>query len=400
MTIQDLIEQRTTLWDRAKNFLDTHTAADGKISAEDAAAYDKMVADIDALGKQIERMEKKEAMDNYLSAPASVPILNNPNAGINDYISPSRPGLAGKDYHRHFLNAFRQGFKPQVMGYLNTGADQDGGYLLPEEFDKELVLKLKEDNILRSISKVITTASTHKINIVANEPAASWIAEGEEINLNSPKFAQKSLSAYKLAVGSKISNELLADSFFDIEQALLEIYSRSVAAAETETFINGDGQGKPKGLLKQMAESASSFITSKTSEITADDALALYYTLERPYRQSAVWLASDSAVANLRRLRDANQAFLWSNSLVEGEQPSFLGKPIYACPALPAVSSGEVPLIFGDFKNYFVIGDRGQRTFRPLRELFALNDQTAFLMIQRCDCVITDIKAFRGVKIK
>lgn len=403
-TLQNLREERASLWDKAKNFLDTRTDADGTISNEDAATYEKMVGKINALSKQIERMEQRKAMDNYLSAPASAPILNHPNAGmnagINDYIN-KRPGLAGKDYHRHFLNAFRQGFStPQVKDSLREGALADGGFLLPSEFDSQLVTKLAEGNVLREIAKVIRTASTHEIPVVATEPSAQWVSEGEEIQLSKPQFGRKTLLAFKLAVGSLASNELLQDSYYDVETALLDVFSRSLATAESEAMINGDGEGKPKGLLAQMAESPSSIITSRGSELTADDCLAAFYSLERPYRQNAVWLASDSAVANLRRLRDANQAFLWTNSLAEGEPPTFLGKKIYTCPAMPAVATGEVPLIFGDFADFFVIGDRGERTFRPLRERFALTDQTAFLLISRVDAVVTDLRAFRGVKIK
>lgn len=401
MNTIDLIEQRTTLWNRAKNFLDTRTDADGTISTEDAATYEKMVDKINALSKQIERMEQRKAMDNYLSAPSSAPILNHPNAGINDSISPNkRPGLAGKEYHRHFLNAFRKGFStPQVKDSLREGALADGGYLLPEEFDSQLVAKLTEDNVLREISKVIRTASTHEIPVISSEPSAQWIGEGDEISLSKPQFGRKTLGAFKLAVGSRASNELLQDSYYDVETALLDVFARSLSVAESEAMINGDGQGKPKGLLKQMAESPSSIITSRGSELNADDCLTIYYTLERPYRQSAVWLASDSAVSNLRRLRDANQAFLWTNSLAEGEPALFLGKPIYTCPAMPAVSSGEVPLIFGNF-DYFVIGDRGERIFKALHEIFATSDESAFLMIERVDCCVTDLRAFIGVKIK
>lgn len=401
MTIQDLIEQRTTLWDRAKNFLDTRTDAAGTISTEDAATYEKMVDKINALSKQIERMEQQKAMDNYLSTPSSAPILNHPNAGINDYISPNkRPGLAGKDYQKRFFNAFRQGFStPQVKDSLREGALADGGYLLPSEFDSQLVTKLAEGNVLREISKVIRTASTHEINIIASEPAAQWISEGDEISLSKPQFGRKKLLAYKLTVASRASNELLQDSFYDVQQGLLDVFSRSLATAESEAMISGDGNGKPKGLLKQMAESASSIITSRGSELSADDCLSIYYSLPRPYRQNAVWLASDSAVANLRRLRDANQAFLWSNSLVEGEPPTLLGAKVYTCPAMPAVSSGEVPLIFGDF-DYFVIGDRGERIFKVLRERFALSDESAFLMIERVDCCASDLRAFLGIRIK
>ena len=265
----------------------------------------------------------------------------------------------------------------------------------------ELVTKLAEDNVLRQISRVIMTQSVHQINLVATEPAASWIGEGEEIQLSKPEFAQKSLGAYKLAVGSKVSNELLQDSYYDLETALIDIFGRAISSAEEEAFINGDGTGnKPLGVLKALTASASSFVTSRGAEISADDIFAVYYSVERPYRRNAVWLASDSAVENLRRLRDANQNFLWSNSLIDGEPPTLLGTRIYTTPALPAVATGEVPLLFGNFQNFFTVADRGQRQIRPLRELYALSDMTAFMMIERVDCCVTDTRAFRGLKIK
>lgn len=384
-----------------KKFLDEHEDADGKLSSAAQKTYSRMEEKLSALKSERAQIISDEETRQFHKENKHLFGNIGANNPFDDSISLNkRPGLAGKEYHRHFLNAFRQGFKPQVMGYLNTGADKDGGFLLPSEFDSQLVTKLAEGNVLREIAKVIQTQSTHELPVVSTEPSAQWIGEGDEISLSNPQFGRKTLLAYKLAVGTLASNELLQDSYFDLEAELIDIFSRSIAAAESEAMINGDGQGKPLGLLKQMEATASSFITSRGSELSADDVIALYYNLERAYRQNACWLASDSAVSNLRRLKDSNQAFLWSNSLAEGEPPTFLGKKIYTCSAMPAVSSGEVPLIFGDFADFFVIGDRGERTFRPLRERFALTDQTAFLLISRVDAVVTDLRAFRGVKIK
>lgn len=388
----ELIKLREKHADEAKDFLDKHEKSDGTLSADDKRTYEYLTHRIGALTFEINNELAREETSEILKKIYPSGVISN-----NGY---QKMGVAGKEYRKNFVQAFRDGFQSQVVNYLREGSLPDGGYLLPEEFDSALVTKLQESNVLRQISKVITTASTHKISIVASEPAASWVAEGADIPLTKPQFATKSLGAFKLAIATKLSNELLSDSYYDLENALLGIFSRSLSAAEEESMVNGQGVTEPLGIIPALSQSASSFITSNGAEIRADDCIALYYTLERPYRASAVWLASDSAVANLRRLRDANQAFLWTNSLVEGEPAQFLGRPIYTSPHLPAVSSGEVPLLFGDFQNFFVIGDRGERVIKPLYELFALSDCSAYLMIQRVDCVVTDYRAFKGLKIK
>lgn len=400
MDILSLIDKRTTLWNKAKNFLDTHTAADGKISALDAAAYERMEADIDELGKQIERFKRRESMDAYLSAPAAAPILNRPNAGDTPTFSGhAKPGIAGDEYRKNFLTAFRTGFK-QAQNYLHTADPVQGGYLLPEEFDSQLVMKLADDNVFRQISKVITTASEHQINLVASEPSASWVSEGDEIQLGDAQFGRVSLKAYKLAVGTKVSSELLTDSYYDLEAALIEMFSRSIATAEEQIFISGNGTTEPQGILTALSAKASSFITTTGADISADDVINLYYSLRRPYRKNAVWLASDAAISHLRKLKDATQNFLWQNSLTESEPPTLLGAKVYSSPFMPAVESGQVPLLFGDFKNYFVIGDRGNRTVKRLDELYALSDCVGFLMLQRVDSRLTNDEAIKGLKIK
>lgn len=396
MKLQELYQKREELLSKAREMIDNNTEPDGKVSALVATEFEKLERKVDELNKQIENHQPK--ITDLQPLPQG--ILGQPyNPSADKPIDYQRRGISGEEYHRDFLNAIRTNFK-NPSNYLREAVLSDGGYLLPEEFDSQLVTKLQEANVLREISKVISTLSTHQIAIVETEPAAAWIEEGEEISLSKPKFGRKSLSAYKLAIGSKVSNELLQDSYYDLENALLEIFARAISAAEEEAFLLGTGQNQPLGLLKALEASASSFITSKGSEIGVDDCLALYYTLERPYRRNAVFLASDSAIENLRRLKDMNGRFLWEDSLSEMEPPSLLGRPVYTSPSLPAVSTGNCPLIFGDFADFFVIGDRGEREFKPLRELYALSDQTAFLMIERVDCCCTDICAFRGLRIK
>lgn len=403
MTLKELFEKRTELISAAKKILVEHTDTDGKISSRFAARYKSLETEIEDVSAQIEsRLSESEKNSSQLQ-PLPKGILSNPkfsNPFVEKLVGYQKPGIAGDEYRNKFLNQFREGFK-HALNYLREGSLPDGGFLLPEEFSDQLILKLSEENVMRQISKVITTLSTHQLNVVASEPAASWVAEGEEIQLSKSQFGRVTLSAFKLAVGTKVTNELLQDSYYDIESALIDIFGRAISAAEEDAFINGNGTSEPEGILTALSAKASSFITStQAANIVVEDILSLYYSLKRPYRKNAVFLAGDAAINNLRRLRDATSNFLWQNSLTEGEPPTLLGAKIFTSPFMPAVESGQVPLLFGDFADYFVIGDRGDRVIKPLHELYALSDCTAYLMIQRTDSRLTNDEAVKGLKIK
>ena len=102
-----LIDKRASLWQEMKTFLDEHTGADGKISAEDAATYDKMEADILALDRNIKRYSDRETREAEMAAPTSQPILNNPKT------SAMKTGRASDEYRQAALTALRTNFRDE-----------------------------------------------------------------------------------------------------------------------------------------------------------------------------------------------------------------------------------------------------------------------------------------------
>lgn len=405
--IWELCREKDYLVQAASEFLDEHTAGDGTLSAKDAAEYERMERQIQNVKDNIERHTRLQLSASYDGGQRDRAILGQPGANpfSGDYSIRQSGGIHGDDYRKNFLNAIRKNFKDDATSYLREGALVDGGYLLPVEMHNEIITKLESENVLRQISRVITTASEHKISILTSAPTASWLGEGEEIPLSNAQFGQTSLNAYKLAVNLKISNELLQDSYYNLEDFIITEFSKSLGRAEEESFITGapDVSGntkQPTGILTTLNQSATGTIQTVASEISADDILSLYYSVDRAYRKSAVFLASDATIAALRKLKDNTQNYIWQPSLQEGEPPRIFGTPIYSSNFMPAPASGNIALIFGDFRNFFLIGERGNRVFKPLRELFATSDQTGFLMIERIDCAVADRNAFRGLKIR
>jgi len=374
--ILELREKRAKAWDAAKAFLDTKRDDDGLISAEDSVVYDKMEEDVLALGKEIDRLERQSALDAQMATPTNAPITNNPTQPETE-----KTGRASNQYRADFVSALRG--HPTVHNVLQVGTDSDGGYLVPAEFERQIVSALDEYNIVRSIAKVITTNAERKIPIAATQSVAQWTAENAAITASSPTFDQKTLDAFKLTDLVKVSVELLQDSAFDIESYLSNDFARAFGAKEEEAFCIGNGTTQPTGIFTAAGGDVGVTLASATV-ITSDNLIDLIYSLKSPYRRNAVWLLKDSTIRMIRKLKDANGAYLWQPSLQEGQPDRLAGYPIHTSPYAPEVEADAFPIAFGDFSNYW-IADRAARSVQRLNELYAGNGQIGFLATERVD---------------
>ena len=150
--ILELREKRAKAWDAAKAFLDAKRTQEGFVSAEDAATYDKMEADVVNLGKEIERLERQAAIDAELAKATSTPITNQPSAKTD---GDAKTGRATDEYRKAFWNSMRNKMSYEVQNALSIGTDSEGGYLVPDEYEKKLVEALEEEVFFRNLATVI-----------------------------------------------------------------------------------------------------------------------------------------------------------------------------------------------------------------------------------------------------
>lgn len=378
MNIIELREKRAKAWETTKSFLERHRSDKGTLSAEDENTYNAMMADIDALGREVQRLEKQEAIDKELSKAVNQPFTNKPGIAAlpDETLEKMKPARSRGAYSKDLLKAMRTNFK-QVSNLLQEGVDADGGYLVPEEYDKRIIDALMEDNIMRGLGTIITTSGQHKINIAATKPAAAWIEEGEALQFSDAKFAQTLLDAHKLHVAIKITEELLYDNAFNLENYIITEFGKAMANAEEDAFLNGDGTGKPLGLF---AETGGATIASTlTAAIKSDDMLELIYALKRPYRKNAKFILNDQTLLAIRKLKDNNGAYMWQPSYQAGEPDKILGYDVFTSAYAPANA-----ISFGDY-SYYNIGDRGVRSMQELRELYAGNGMIGYVVKERVD---------------
>ena len=390
--IMELRDKRVKLWEEAKNFLDSHTDEDGKLSAEDAAAYEKMEADVVEMKKAIDRLERQAAIDRELDKPTSKPITNQP-----ENAKPAGGFRATDEYKKDMLTAMRTRFR-NISNVLQEGNDQQGGYLVPVEYDNRLIDVLNEENIMRSLATKITTSGEHKINIAATKPAAAWIEEGAALTFGDATFDQIMMDAYKLHVAIKVTEELLYDAAFNLEGYIIDQFGKALANAEEDAFLNGDGKGKPMGVF-DTTNGGQYNTTTSTANISADDIINLVYTLKRPYRKSAAFITNDKTLASLRKLKDNNGAYLWQPALTAGEPDRLFGYAIHTSQFAPEAAAGKPAMAFGDF-SYYNIGDRGSRSMQELKELFAGNGMVGYVMKERVDGRLILPEAVQILKMK
>lgn len=393
--ILEMIEKRNQAWEGAKAFVESKRDKDGLLSTEDAATYAAMEQKVKDYGAEIARLQEMEAMEQELAKPVNTPLTGKPMSTTE---KPEKTGRASEAYKQAMLTALRTNFR-QVSNVLSEGVDANGGYLVPEEYDHRLIDILDEENVMRKLGTRITTSGEHKINIAATKPAAAWIEEGGALTFGDATFDQIILDAHKLHVAIKVTEELLYDNAFNLENYIMQQFGKALANAEEDAFINGTGTGQPLGILAATGGADVGVTAKSATAITADELIDLIYSLKRPYRKSAAFLLNDQTLAAIRKLKDNYGQYLWQPSLQAGEPDRILGYAAYTSPYFPAVAAGKPAVAFGDF-SYYNIGDRGTCSFAELKELFAGNGMVGFVAKERVDGKLVLPEAVKLLKMK
>lgn len=396
--IRAMREKRVKLWEAAKAFVDSRKDANGTLSAEDNKTYEQMESDVIRMGKEIERLERQEALDLEFDRPISNPLTDKP---VSDSMKTEKIGRASDSYKNAFWRTMRDKFVPhEVLNALQVGTDSEGGYLVPDEYEHTLVEALTEENILRRYAHIIRTSSgDRKIPIVVTKGTANWIDEEAAYPESDDVFGQISISAYKLGTTIKVSDELLHDSVFDVPSYIAREFARRIGTAEEDAFFNGDGTGKPTGLLNATGGADVGVTAASATALTFDEVMDLFYSVRAPYRRNSVFIVNDATMKALRKLKNGNGDYIWQPSVTAGTPDTILNRPVLTSSFMPTPAASAKPILFGDL-NYYWIADREGRKFQRLNELYAPNGQVGFLASQRVDGKLVLSEAVKVLQMK
>ena len=288
--------------------------------------------------------------------------------------------------------------------YLRLGMPTDaliaatkplGSYLLHEEFETKLVNAVSSASVLRPLCTEVKTTGDTVLPIVNSHGKAEWIPEGGTLPLIKDQYDRALLDSHELAAIIRVTSELLKESAIDIEQYLSDSFADRLASTEEEAFVAGDGVDKPKGLIYQAKVGCE---TQTADMVAIEDILNLIFSVQAKYRRNGVLLMNDKTLLQLYRQCASQGVNLWFGKTNDGKDDTFFGYRVVCCAAMPDVESGNVPVLFGDFKQVY-INDCGKRSIRRLKELFSANDHVGFLIDEHVGIKLIVPDAIRGLKV-
>jgi HK97 family phage major capsid protein len=303
-----------------------------------------------------------------------------------------------------YKEAFAKWAKGQIndveLKAMSVDSDEDGGFLVTPEVSSEIVKKVFESSPMRQVASV-QSISTDSLEILEDldEVASGWVTETQaRAATNTSKIKKIAIPVHELHASPTITQKLLDDANLNVEAWLQEKVASKFARDEATAFISGDGVGKPKGILTYSAGDGFGLLeqvnSGHASQITADGLISLQAALFEAYQGNASWMMKRATVAEVRKLKDSQNRYLWEPSLVPGTPDMLLGKAIYQAADMEATGANKLAVAYGDFRAGYQIVDRVG--IRVLRDPYTAKPYVLFYTTKR---VGGAVKNFQAIKI-
>ena len=293
---------------------------------------------------------------------------------------------------------------------LNTAIAADGGYLVDPQTADLIQGVLRGASSIRAIANTVTVdATAFDVLVDHSDIGAGWASEtADATETATPQIERISIPLHELSALPKASQRLLDDSAFDVEGWLAERIADKFARAESDAFINGDGADKPKGFLTYgtVAQNAWSWgdlgyvatgADGDFNSVDPSDAIVdLVYALGARYRSNASFVMNSKTAGAVRKMKDADGRFLWSDGLAAGEPARLMGYPVLIAEDMPDIESNATAIAFGDFHAGYTVAERPD--LRVLRDPFSAKPNVLFYATKRIGGDVSDFAAIKLLK--
>ena len=293
---------------------------------------------------------------------------------------------------------------------LNTAVSAEGGYLVDPQTSETIRGVLKSTASIRSIANVVNVeATSFDVLVDHSELGSGWATETASLTETAtPQIDRISIPLYELAAMPKASQRLLDDSAFDVETWLATRIAEKFARAEAAAFVNGDGIDKPTGFLTHSNVANDAWAWGSLGYVAtgadgdfsasnpADAIVDLVYALEAEYRANAAFVMNSKTAGAVRKMKDADGRFLWTDGLQAGEPARLMGYPVLIAEDMPDIASGATAIAFGDFASGYTIAERPD--LRVLRDPFSAKPHALFYASKRVGGDVSDFAAIKLLK--
>lgn len=317
--------------------------------------------------------------------------------------------------HRKAIGGYlRNGQEDALRGLegkgMTTAVAAEGGYLVDPQTSETVRSVLDGAASLRAVATVVNVeATSFDVLVDRGETGAGWATEAAATaETGTPVFERISIALHELSAMPKASQRLLDDAAFDVEGWLAGRIADKFARAESSAFLLGDGVDKPKGLLAHPVVDEASWAWGSlgyvatgvdgdfASEDTADAIVDLVYALGARYRANGSFVMNSKTAGAVRKMKDADGRFLWSDGLAQGEPALLMGYPVTVCEDMPDIGSDATAIAFGDFAAGYTIAERPE--LRVLRDPFSAKPHVLFYATKRVGGDVSDFAAIKLLK--
>lgn len=293
---------------------------------------------------------------------------------------------------------------------MSTAVAADGGYLIDPQTADTIRSMLVSTSSIRAIASVAhVDSSSFDVLIDRSEVGSGWITEASSVAESAtPTIERISIKLHELSAMPKASQRLLDDSAFDVEGWLAGKIATRFIRAESAAFVNGDGVDKPKGFLLPTKVANASWTWGSLGYVpsgaaadfpttnAADCIVNLVYALAADYRANATFVMNSKTAGAVRKMKDADGRFMWSDGLAAAEPARLMGYPVLISEDMPDIAANAYAIAFGDFAAGYTIAERPD--LRVLRDPFSAKPHVLFYATKRVGGDVTDYAAIKLLK--
>ena len=293
---------------------------------------------------------------------------------------------------------------------MSSAVAGDGGYLVDPQTSETIKSVLKSTASIRQIASVVNVeATSYDVLVDRTDTGAGWATETDPSGeTGTPTIERITIPLHELSALPKASQRLLDDSAFDIETWLAGRIADKFSRAEASAFVNGDGVDKPTGFLTHSTAANGSEIWGELGHVVtgadgafaatdpADAIIDLVYALGAQYRANGTFVMNSKTAGAVRKLKDADGRFLWSDGLAAGEPARLMGYPVLIAEDMPDIASGSNSIAFGDFAAGYTVAERPD--LRILRDPFSAKPNVLFYATKRVGGDVSDFAAIKVLK--
>lgn len=321
----------------------------------------------------------------------------------------------GIDGYRQYKSALRSYLRKNNAGggvdeikALSAGSDPDGGYTVTPDLSGRIAQLVRDTSPMRQVASVITIGTDALEGIHdLNEATSGWVGETESRpETAAPKIGEYRIPVHEQYAEPRATQKLLDDSLFNVEEWLAAKIAERLARMENESFVTGNGVKKPRGFLTYAAGTPSAAGFSVIEQVLSggsgdfadenpgDALISLVYALKSAYREKAVFMMKRSTLAEVRKLKDGNDNYIWQPDFQMKQGGTLLGFNVVEAEDMPDITAGSLSIAFGDFSAGYQIVDR--QGIRILRDSFTAKPYVKFYTTKR---VGGDVVNFEAIKL-